>query len=127
MKQILAFYNHGRWLGVCPKHASASSMAVMTVKPGESFICPFEYPESIAMTFVPDGRPGKFMPVPDQKKRDAARKVAIEAGDGYEVIFPEKMIEIEKALRLRPVAERNWDETMTLDRVWEENRAKGYS
>lgn len=126
MKTVFAEFNHGRWIAICPACREQGVISALQVEPNDVFVCPTEYPDTLAETFIPNPRvQGAFNSVPDIALRDQARRSAIEAGNGYEVVFPPEKKEIERVLRFRPVFGRNWWVGVTLEDLRTENQRGG--
>ena len=126
MEQVYAEYNSARWIAICPGCLAQGIQAAMEVKPGDVFICPEEHPNIMAITLVPNPRmPGAFNSVADTALRTEARQAAIGAGEAYEVIFPAEKAEIERVLRVRPRAARNWWAGVPLSDLIAENIERG--
>lgn len=126
MEQVYAEYNSARWIAICPTCLVQGIQAAMEVKPGDVFICPEEHPNIMAITLVPNPRlPGAFNSVADTALRTEARQAAIGAGEAYEVIFPAEKAEIERVLRVRPRAARNWWTGVPLSDLIAENIERG--
>lgn len=113
--QIIAEYNHGRWVVICPEHLERGLMVAEQVEPGAVFTCPGDYPDLYATTLMPNPRmAGAFNSVPDMQLREETRQKAIAEGNAHQIIFPENWKEIENELRKRPVYARNWQPGTTL-------------
>ena len=122
MDKIPAHMNHGRWIAFCPACAASGVTVALMVKPGNIFVCPEEYPDTLAKTLVPNPRvKGAFNSVPDEGLREEARERAIRDGVAYEIAFPANIKEIEKILRARPASARNWDPGTTIDELKQGN------
>lgn len=122
MQKVEAFYNHGRWVAGCPKCAKEGRLVASEINPGDIFVCPEEYPNLLAVTFIPNPRvKGAFNPVPDKALRKETFEAAVKEGDGYEVIFPREWKEIEALLSARPKAARNWFPSVTIADIEAEN------
>lgn len=128
MKQLFAEVNHARWIVRCPVCAEQGNLTAVQVKPGDVFVCPTEYPDMLAMTFIPNPRKaGAFNQVPDDELRKAAHQAALAAGDAFEVIFPAEKEAIEATLRPRLPAFRNWVPGETLQDLQQENAERELS
>ena len=125
---INAEVNHGRWIAFCPVCRDQGMVVALIVEPGVPFVCPEEFPETLATTMVPNPRvKGAFNTVPDEAARQEARELAISRGKAFEVLFPANKKEIEDVLRVRPVAARNWYSPKTADDLRRENVENGVS
>jgi hypothetical protein len=125
-KQIHAQYNHGRWIAICPVCAEDGIVSALEVEAGSVFVCPGEYPQIGAETYIPNPRmEGALDRVPDHALREEARRSAIEAGNCYDVIFPPERREIEAILRYRPLHARNWFAGTTVEELHRENEKRG--
>lgn len=121
--KIIAEFNHGRWVAVCPACLEQGMQVASAVESGDVFICPNDYPNILAITLMPNPRvPGAFNPIPDEPLRMETHQAALSAGDWYEVIFPEAKAEIERVLRVRPVHARNWIAGVELSELQNENK-----
>ena len=119
---IVAEYNHGRWIAICPACLAQNMQVAEVVKPGDVFICPIDYPNLYATALMPNPRvPGAFNQVPDQPLREETRQKAIAEGAAQEIIFPQDWQAIESELRRRPVHARNWQPGTTLQEIKEAN------
>lgn len=126
MDIIFAVINHNRWIAICPKCQAIGSLQALDVKPGDLFICPGEYPNILAKTFVPNARmKGAFNSVPDDVLREETRQLAIAQGNAYQVEFPSNAKQIIEALRARPVHARNWEPGTTVKELRSENVRNG--
>ena len=126
MKKIQAYLNHGRWIANCPQCAELGLTVAKIVTLSEIFVCPEEYPDTMANTLVPNPRmQGAFNSVPDHILRIETRRRAIAEGNVYEIIFPDDKAQIESVLRRRPVHARNWDPATTLEELHNENVRNG--
>lgn len=126
MEKILAEVNHGRWISFCPACSLKGMTVAMIVEPGKPFVCPEEFPNTLATTLVPNPRvKGAFNTVADEALREETRNLAIADGNAYEVNFPANKKEIEEALRVRPVVNRNWYAPKTVDDLRRENIENG--
>lgn len=122
MKQLLAEINHARWIVRCPVCAEQGTLTAAQVKPGDVFVCPTEYPDMLAMTFIPNPRKaGALNQVPDEELRKQTLQAALAAGDAFEVVFPAEKEAIEAVLRPRLPAFRNWVPGETLQDLQQEN------
>jgi len=119
--KLIARVNHGRWLVTCPKCGSR-----LTVAPSDkSVVCAVCHPGLRAEVFAPHPKKaGLFVQVPDFDARQEARAQAKKAGEEYEILFQEKPAEVEKLLRGRPMANRNWlpEQGETLNDLKRENK-----
>lgn len=126
MEIAYAQYNSARWIVLCPACLEQGIQAALEVKPGDVFICPEEHPNILATTLMPNPRmEGAFNSVADTVLRTEARQAAITAGESYEVIFPAEKAEIERVLRVRPRAARNWFAGIPLSDLLAENIERG--
>lgn len=125
---ISAEVNHGRWIAFCPVCRNEGKVVALVVTPGVPFVCPEEFPETLATTMVPNPRvKGAFNTVPDEVLREETRARAIADGRAFDVVFPKSMKEIEDVLRVRPVSARNWYSPKTVDDLRRENIENGVS
>lgn len=128
MEPVYAEYNYARWIAKCPKCLLEGIQSALEVKPGDIFVCPEEYPNILATALVPNPRiSGAFNSVADLVLRSETRQAAIEAGEAYEVIFPEDKAEIERILRVRTRDGRNWWQGVPLTDLIAENIERGVS
>lgn len=126
MEKIYAQYNWARWIVICPVCAEDGGKVAVEVKPGDVFACPEEYPDLLAKTLVPNPRvKGALNSVPDIQLREDAMKQAEADGNVYQVVFPQDKAEIERVLRVRPRAGRNWWQGVPMRELIDENKERG--
>jgi hypothetical protein len=103
-----AFINHGEWKMICPKCGRITK----TQRGQNKYICLPCWPAIMAtalqeVTTVTNGIVQKILrPVPDLAARDAAEHAARQAGEEYNIDFPQHAAEIEASIALEP--DRNW-------------------
>jgi len=105
----------------CPKHGNAGAMEVKETD--KEYIAPCCYPQIIAS--IPVLKGGRFMHTPDTSARATGRRLAAQAGEVYQVVFPEKIAEITTIMGFRPINNRNWT-TETIAALKKENKAHGH-
>lgn len=121
MEKVQAYLNHGRWLVDCPKHGKNGTLEVSPTT--TEYVAPCCYPGVIA-TFM--GVVNKQMQiVPDVSARSTAYRRAREAGEIYEVVFPEDMQEIMSVVSERPIPNQNWVQEETVEILQAENEENG--
>lgn len=127
MEKIDVIYNSGRWIAICPRCLQADGVvAASEVRDGDVFVCPRENDGLAAMMLMPHPtKAGAFRSLPDLDARQSARDKAINAGNGYELVFPVEKAEIERILRYRPIAARNWRPGVSLTELQDENKRRG--
>ncbi len=126
MKKVKAQLNHGRWVVVCPACLLQGVTVAAEVGFGDVFVCPEEHPNLLATALIPHKKmKGAFVSVADEQLRAEAKKSAVDAGDCYEVEFPDDKVVIERVCRKRPVAARNWTPDILLAQLIEENTLRG--
>jgi hypothetical protein len=127
MEQVFAQVNHGRWIVICPRCQSLGIISAAEVATDETmFVCPEEYPATHANMLIPHPRQkGAFLSAPDKETRKQARQTAIDIGDAYEIVFPAEKTEIERLLRYRPRAARNWYPGVSVEELKTENERMG--
>ena len=106
--KIIVWHNHGRWLATCPECNQANK-----IERGQRTMgCAACYPDLRAMAYEPHviQRTGKTVlrSVPDVDAREEARAKAQEAGQVYEIQWPQDVKQIEKILSKRKSENKNW-------------------
>ena len=120
MKTVKAYMNHGRWIVDCPKHGKDGAMEVKETD--KEYIAPCCFPGIIAS--IPVMRKSQFKVIPDISARATAKRLAIQAGEVYEIVFPAKLAEIKAIMEVRPIHNRHWT-TETVAALKKENKAHG--
>ncbi len=127
MEKVFAQVNHSRWVAICPFCQAMGIVSAVEVAAGDAvFVCPEEYPGTQANMLIPHARrKGAFVSVPDDDTRTQARQTAIAAEKAYEIVYPAEKAEIERVLRYRPRAARNWYPGVSLEELKAENERMG--
>ncbi len=141
MAPIFAYVNHGRWLARCPKCGAANKLADLGAKDKPTtLICRGCHPaahNAMARALKP-GHESKlkamlegdrkaarsllWVDVPDLEERATQKRMARQAGEEYEVIYPKDAVKAEDVLRLRRVKNMNWlPESETLAELKRQN------
>jgi len=121
MKTVKAYMNYGRWIVDCPKHGNAGAMEVKETD--TEYIPPCCYPQIIAS--IPMLKDGRFTHAPDKSARATGRRLAVQAGEVYQIVFPDKLEEIKTIMNNRPLNNRHWTNE-SIAALKKENKAHGH-
>jgi len=121
-KKVYARLNWGNWIADCPVHGEGIAEGV---KPGatQTMICSRCHQGIHAS--MPVRVQGHTIRIPDPAVRELARKEAEQAGQIYEVVFPENIREIMRIVRKRKIQHINWRPGMTIADLQRENKEHG--